>query len=181
MRVDTKEGRPQALLSWATIMTETANGTAVPASAGSLAKVAEASSRRPSVAATSRSEGQGSPEPAEKPRGSLVPPAPASTASAAAAGTTAEAAAAAAAAAKTPIRGTVVGRIKAPPTATASMQRQAFSAAEFFLVPSDASCPKDKMHCSRCFVLISSFFGNIEHFPGQKETPPPQRNSTTHL
>lgn len=106
-------------------MTETTNGTAAPApaSAGSLAKEAEISSPRPSVAATSGSEGQGSPEPAEKPRGSLVPPA-AANAAAAAAGTIAEAAAAAA---KTPIRGTVVGRIKAPPSATASMQRQAFS------------------------------------------------------
>ena len=98
-------------------MTETTNGTAAPdpASAGSLAKEAEASSPRPSMAATSGSEGQGSPEPAEKTRGSLVPPA------------AAIAAAAAAAAAKTPISGTVVGRIKAPPSATASMQRQAFS------------------------------------------------------
>lgn len=103
-------------------MTETTNGTAVPdpASAGSLSKEAEVSSPRPSVAATSGSEGSPEP-PAEKPRGSLVPPA------AAAAAATMITEAAAAAAAKTPIRGTVAGRIKAPPSATASMQRQAFS------------------------------------------------------
>ena len=112
-------------------MTETTNGAAAPlASANPLMKEAEASSPRPSVAATSGSEGQGSPEPAEKTRGSLVPPPPAAAATtgsnAAAAGTITEAAAAAAAA-KTPLRGTVVGRVKAPPSATASMQRQAFS------------------------------------------------------
>jgi len=92
-------------------MTETTNGTtngsgaAAPVAAAP-AKLAEAASPMPSMAATSGSEGQGSPEPP------LVPPPPA--------------AAAAAAAAKTPVRGTA-GRIKAPPSATASMQRQAFS------------------------------------------------------
>ena len=96
-------------------MTETTNGSTAANSAGSLAKGdAQASSPMPSMAATSGSEGQGSPEPAGKPRGSVFPPP-------LAAGTNAEAAAA-----KTPIRG-VAGRIKAPPSATASMQRQAFS------------------------------------------------------
>ena len=104
-------------------MTETTNGgtpngssAPPPAAAAAPAKPAEAASPMPSAAATSGSEGQGSPEPAEK-----VGPPPA-----AAAGSIAPEAEAAAAAAKTPIRGTV-GRIKAPPSATASMQRQAFS------------------------------------------------------
>ena len=102
-------------------MTETTNGStpngSAPAAAAAPEKLAEAASLMPSAAATSGSEGQGSLEPAEK-----VVPLPA----AAAAGSIIAAEAAAAAAAKTPIRGTA-GRIKAPPSATASMQRQAFS------------------------------------------------------
>ena len=109
-------------------MTETTNGStpngSAPAAAAAPAKVAEAASPMPSAAATSGSEGQGSLEPAEK-VGPPPPPRGAAVAATAAAGSIA-AEAAAAAAAKTPIRGTA-GRIKAPPSATASMQRQAFS------------------------------------------------------
>ena len=104
----------------------TPNGSAPAAAAAAPAKLAEAASPMPSAAATSGSEGQGSLEPAEK-VGPPPPPRGAAVAATAAAGSIIAAEAAAAAAAKTPIRGTVVGRIKAPPSATASMQRQAFS------------------------------------------------------
>lgn len=61
-----------------------------------------------------------------------------------------------------------------------NLGRMQTNAAEFFLVPSDASCPKDKMRCcSRCFVLISSFFGKIEILSSTKRSTTPLRLPTS--